>query len=172
MRRTLVLKNVSAFLTWIMLMTFLSLPAMGGSPALAPQDIALSEGGALVGQVVDPQGAIKAGSPVSLYEGKTPVAISTTDKQGMFVFQGVRGGLYQVTSGDAHGIYRLWSPGTAPPSAKPGVLLVSGNETVRGQAAGASFASLAPIAAVGGIVAAAVAIPIVVSSNNQRPASP
>ena len=173
MRTALMVKSVSFLLVLAALAGLSSTAVCGGPPAVEPQDVALREGGALVGQVVDPQGAVKAGAPVSLYDGKTPVGVSATDKQGMFVFQRVRGGVYRLASSDAQGVYRLWSPGTAPPKAKPGVMLVAGTETVRGQAAAAaSLGSIAPYVAAGGVVATAVAVPVVISTTSDRPASP
>jgi hypothetical protein len=40
--------------------------------------------------------------------------------------------VYEVAAGQHRGVYRLWAPRTAPPSANRGIMAVSG-EVVRGQ---------------------------------------
>lgn len=95
-------------------------------------DVALTDDGLLLGQVVDPQGLVKAKSPVSLYSGGRELGAARTDANGYFVFSGLRGGVYQVTAAEGLGTYRLWAPGTAPPAAKPAALLVAGTEVTRG----------------------------------------
>jgi len=95
-------------------------------------DVALSNDGLLLGQVVDPQGLVKVKSPVSLYSGGRQLGVTRTDGNGYFVFSGLRGGVYQVMAADGLGTYRLWAPGTAPPSAKPAALLVAGTQVTRG----------------------------------------
>jgi hypothetical protein len=95
-------------------------------------DVALGEGGALAGQVVDAQGAPLAGTVVSLRSGGRQMLQATTDARGAFEMEGVKGGVYEVTAGGHHGVYRLWAPRTAPPAANRGIMAVSG-DAVRGQ---------------------------------------
>ena len=120
------------------------------SPAVL--DIALAEGGVMRGQVVDEQGQGVAEAPISvIYEGKQ-VAKTVSDAQGRFAVSGLRGGQHVVVSDDHAGLCRVWSAQTAPPSANDRVLIVKGNQTVRGQGLGGR-AGLIMIGVLGGIVA-------------------
>lgn len=100
-------------------------------------DLALGTGGTLRGKVVDRQGIAVDGAPVSVrYAGKE-VATSVTDRDGQFQVAQLRGGAYHVVAGNSQGLYRAWSPDTAPPSAVTEAVLVSNPEPiVRGQSEG------------------------------------
>ena len=150
----------------------------GAPPPPAPKqvDVALRDGGVLIGQVVNPQGVPVAGAPVSLrYQGKELVA-ARAGKEGYFAFKGMRGGVYQIATRDGLGVYRVWSPGTAPPVAEQGALVIAGSNVVRGQ--GGSTPPLKVLLAnplvIGAVVATAVAVPVAIHSANQhrRPSSP
>lgn len=133
---------------------------------LAILDVRLEEGGVLAGQVVDPQGLPKADIPVVLLVDNRQVGASATDGQGRFFFRGLNGGVYQLTTPEGLGMYRVWAPGTAPPSARPAVLVVDGGPVVRGSL-------LASPAMIVGLGAASIAVPAVVqNSGGGRPASP
>lgn len=154
-------------------------------------DVALQDGGVLCGQVVDPQGIPLARVPVSLQDRNGEVARAVTDGNGYFAVQGLRGGVHQLVAARGHGTFRLWTPGTAPPSSQKGALLVAARETVRGQQCesgcepecgvpcGPCYGSgckgvaywLANPWVVTGIVATAVAVPVAIH-NSGRPASP
>ena len=99
-------------------------------------DVALRAGGLLVGQVIDPQGVAKPGTSVSVQFSGTEVVRTTTDANGIFAAQGLRGGQYQLVTPDGIRVCRLWAPDTAPPSAHPAALVVSGGDVVRGQGQG------------------------------------
>lgn len=109
--------------------------AVAASPEPAPvvHDVALRDGGVLLGQVVDRQGVAKRAERVSLLLDQRQIAMAETDANGYFAFQGLRGGVYQLTAAEGAGAYRVWAPGTAPKVAEPGVLLVAGRDMVRGQ---------------------------------------
>ena len=96
-------------------------------------DVALRRGGLLVGQVVDQQGAPKAGAVVTIQYAEREIVRTTTDKDGVFAAQGLRGGQYQLVTENGHSICRLWAVDTAPPSAQQTALVVSGENVVRGQ---------------------------------------
>jgi hypothetical protein len=95
-------------------------------------DVALGEGGVLVGQVVDAQGAAIRGLPVSIRSGGREVLQATTDANGHFAAPGLKGGVYEVAAAEHHGLYRLWAPKTAPPAANRGIMAVIG-DAVRAQ---------------------------------------
>lgn len=96
-------------------------------------DVSLTNGGVLQGQVVNGQGVVQANTSVVVQQGKDTVATATTNKDGEFAVQGLKGGVYVVSSNGAAGVVRAWAPETAPPSAVKGVLLVPGEQIDRAQ---------------------------------------
>ena len=116
-------------------------------------DVALSQGGVMRGQIVNGQGQPIANAPVSLHHAGKEVASTSSDAEGNFAFSGLRGGQHVIVSGDQAGLCRVWTAETAPPSATQNMLLVQGNETVRGQWFGARPGTLLMLGVLGGIVA-------------------
>ena len=83
------------------------------------------------------------------------------------------GGVYDLRRQHSSGVYRLWAPRTAPPAAEKGVLLVTGDGVQLGQKGYCDakrseqhFGFLANPWVLAGIVAAAIAIPLAVASND------
>jgi len=136
-------------------------------------DVTLGQGGMLVGQVVDTQAKPLEKVTVSVRSQGQEVARALTDVRGYFAVRGLRGGIYEVTAAEGHGIYRVWMPGTAPPASQQGVLLIAGQDMVRGQmdCCDSMCCWLSSPWVVGAIVATAVAVPIAVH-NSKRPSSP
>ncbi len=151
--------------------------ARSAAVAVAPQDVALAEGGVLRGQVVDTAGKPQAMAPVSLSTGGKEIAHVTTDAKGEFRVASLKGGVYQVSTEGNSGVYRFWAPQTAPPSSLNGLNIVSGDSVVRGQMGRGPLASAGqwiaehPIITAGAI-AAAIAIPIALDDDDDPPASP
>jgi hypothetical protein len=157
--------------------------AFAGEPAPRPPvvDVALSDGGVLHGQVVDLRGTAVAKAPVSLATQQRSVAGVTTAADGTFKLQGLKGGVYRVATAQGRGIFRLWSPGTAPPAAQTSAIVYTQNQVVDrnvvtytqnpGGGAGGGFKSFisSPIF-IAGVVATAVAVPVAIA--NTREASP
>ena len=152
-------------------------------------DIALNTGGLLVGQVVNTEGQALVATQVVLKSGGKEVARCQTDKEGAFQVAGLKGGAVQIASAGTEGNCRLWAPGTAPPAAQQGLLVVAEGEVVRGQHAGGRVPGrrygrgvqghggglLAlmidhPLVTAGA-VGAAIAVPLAVS-NDDSPSSP
>ena len=96
-------------------------------------DVGLGEGGTLVGQVVNAQGAPLAKASVTVRCSGSAVASAVTDRQGSFAVGGLQGGVFEVNSAGGSGVYRLWTAGASPPSANKGVLIVGGEPVSRGQ---------------------------------------
>ena len=96
-------------------------------------DVELGEGGVLLGRVTTPEGVAETGIVVAVYRDGELVARSLTDAEGVFTVEGLRGGIYQISTADTTSLFRLWTPQTAPPAAKEGVLLISGEHVIRGQ---------------------------------------
>jgi hypothetical protein len=96
-------------------------------------DVTLAQGGVFSGRVVDHSGTVIEGAEVVLKQGKKEVARTVTDKNGLFSAKDLKGGVYQVSSGNTDGVFRVWTEKTAPPSAKGQALLVMGENGARGQ---------------------------------------
>jgi hypothetical protein len=152
------------------------LAAVAAGQAPVVTDVALSDGGVLLGQVVDAQGSAKSRVPVSIRAGDRELAVGKTDGAGYFAFSGLRGGVYQLTAAEGLGAYRLWAPGTAPPAAQPGALIVAGQDLARGNWHGPHFGRLrfwlSNPWCVGALVATAVAVPVIIHNSDGGPASP
>ncbi len=126
-------------------------------------DVRLAEGGVLLGQVVGTSGIPAIGTPVSLRAGQQEIGLATTDVNGYFAFSGVRGGVYQLVTNDGHGTLRAWAPGTAPPTAEHGALLVAGEDTIRSQ----WKCCLVNPWFLAGVAAAAIAIPVAIHNRDK-----
>ena len=136
-------------------------------------DLALADGGTLSGRVCDQSGKVLDGAKVVLKQGKKELGNTGTDKDGVFSFKGLKGGVYQVSSGNTEGVFRVWTKKTAPPAAKEHALLVMGENGARGQFGSVSASTVllgAGILAAG--VVGAVAISKVDSLNSKVNALP
>jgi hypothetical protein len=130
-------------------------------------DVALHHRATLIGHVIDVQGQPITNVTVSLHGAAGELAASRTNDRGNFYFSGLRNGVYKVAAPGAVGVYRVWSRGTAPPSARGMGLLVLGDNTVRGQNWIRSWGP--PLTA--GLVSAAISIPLAIA-DNKKPATP
>lgn len=144
---------------------------MAAPPTMAPADVALHDGGVLVGQILDDQGVAVAMAPVAIMRADKEIAQTQTNQQGEFTVPGLQGGVYQIAAAGQQGVYRFWAPRTAPPAAQQQLQMVSA-DVVRGQFASpgpfhamANWVSQHPILT-GAAIAAAIAIPIAVDNNN------
>jgi hypothetical protein len=132
-----------------------------------------------------------AGQTILLSNGRS-VASTTTNDRGEFEFAGVKGGAYSVHTGEQTQTCRVWTSAAAPPSATRGLMIVQGDQAVLGQNRGPFIGCGTPVycgtpvggaglgmrealrnpLVIGGIVAAAIAIPVAVhNSNDDDPAS-
>lgn len=144
-------------------------PANLATDSLAT-DIALQQGGLLVGQVLDQQGAPQSGHGVALLQGNREVARTKTDENGVFAVAGMRGGQYQVVTDESSNSIRAWAPNTAPPTAREGSLIIVGDQVVRGNIADSprwaiEWARQHPWLTTIGVVAA-VAIPVAIAADD------
>jgi hypothetical protein len=149
----------------------LPMPATATPPtASLRDDIALGAGGLLVGEVVDQQGVAKAGMPVSVQFAGQEIVNTTTDANGVFAAKGLRSGEYHLVTPQSDSDCRLWAADTAPQLSRPAVLVVLGNETVRGQhrkshkSGVVGWMKAHPYITAGAVVAA-VAIPLAMTSD-------
>ncbi|MCX7427886.1 MAG: carboxypeptidase-like regulatory domain-containing protein [Planctomycetia bacterium] len=150
-------------------------PTTSAPPVPQAIDVGLHEGGLLFGQVVDAQGRPQAQLPVSLVQQDRVVTTATTDKSGYFLMPKVPAGTYRVVAAKTQGVYRLWAPKTAPPAAQPGAMLVVGQGPVRAQQGPVGYWLGQPWV-IAGLIAAAIAIPVIIHNNqadkDSTPASP
>ena len=137
-------------------------------------DVALRDGGILVGQAVDTTGNPLSEVPVSVWQSDREVAKAATNQAGWFVVKGLQNGTYQIVAGPAGGVYQLWTPNTAPPSARQSALVVAGGPRVRGQQGPLGHWLCCNPWILAGIVAAAVAIPVGIHNarSDRAPSSP
>ena len=126
--------------------------------APAVLDVALDAEGKLNGQVVNPEGVPIADASVMLHRDAKEVALAKTNEAGYFTVANLRGGNYQLTSGETGGVYRVWTADSAPPAARSGVLIVQGQNIARGQngGGGVNRGTLVMLGIVGAIVTAGV----------------
>ena len=143
------------------------------NPTPAVTDVALADDGMLLGQVVDDRGTAMAGVQVTLQDQFQLGGTTMTNEEGYFRVQGLRGGIYQVVAAGGQGSFRLWTPGTAPPLAEQGALIVAGSDIERGQSAGPLLGWLANPWVLAAVVAASVAVPVTVhNAQDDEPSSP
>lgn len=124
-------------------------------------DIALTKDGRLSGVVVSPQGRPVAKSRVLLRKQGKTVAKTASGKRGAFTFSKVRSGTYELETRAGICRCRIWTNRAAPPAAVPAVMIVDGQELVRGQHSMSEFFTGDPLL-LGSVVAAAIIIPIAI----------
>lgn len=138
-------------------------------------DVSLREDGAFFGKVVDAQGCPIAKAEILFCQTSKTIAKVLSHEQGDFYVTGLRPGVYQVVVSPNHTVtVRVWDKHSAPPIARSELLIIVGHETVRGQRRLGELLPLENTVVVGGMVAAAIAIPIAVanSSDDTEPVSP
>jgi len=153
--------------------------------ALTVVDVALQADGVLHGQIVDKQGRPLVAAEVQIQSAATDKPWrSQTDAQGRFQFTGLSGANYSLQVGPQTQLLRVWAAGTAPPSATSGVLMVQDSDVILAQNCGSPVCGSAvkkakhPLAnpwIIGGLVAAAIAIPVAIHNaddDDDDPATP
>ncbi|MBC8351316.1 MAG: carboxypeptidase regulatory-like domain-containing protein [Planctomycetes bacterium] len=131
-------------------------------------DVELTLGGMLSGQVVDSAGQPVVGQAIVSQQSDREAVGTRTDHEGRFRLRGLRAGICRIETGDQVVACRLWSPSTGPPVAVKELLLTAGQTVERGQRPIADLLT-GPVL-IGLIIAAAVAIPIAIH-NSQKDAS-
>ena len=102
-------------------------------PANSVLDIKLSSDGFLTGRVLNHSGSPSTGSKVVIMQAKSELGFAIADSQGNFSVPIQKAGMYEVSVGATVGTYRVWTEASAPPSAKPHCLLITGENGARGQ---------------------------------------
>lgn len=96
-------------------------------------DVSLHEGGKLIGVYVNKAGKPVQGNRIQIRQQSKVIASVDTDDRGRFEAAGLRGGVYEISTAQGVGMFRLWTAKTAPPAARQSVLLVANENVVRGQ---------------------------------------
>lgn len=179
------LSRASYVIAWLAIAGFcLPAPAaLGIQPATDDQssirDIALRSGGLLTGQVLDAKLRPSAGAQVTIRGTDATVATTQSDTNGTFAVTGLRGGIHQIVTPTGNVLCRFWAPGTAPPCAVDQIAMIDDQTVVRGQA-GPQFRQgfhddVKAIAKhpllLGGLIAAAIAIPAALRNADRAPGS-
>ena len=155
------------------------LPRVGELP-IRVVDVALGANGTLRGQLLDRQGRQLPVLQIFVTNGHQTWN-TYTDEQGHFQVEGLVGSTYQVQAAGQIQIVRAWAEGTAPPQALDALLLVYDNPVVLGQNCGSPVcgsrvrAGKSPLAnpyILGGLVVAAIAIPVAIHNGDDGPMSP
>jgi hypothetical protein len=138
------------------------------APAPQPEilDVSLMEGGVLVGQAIGGEGQELAGSEIVLMQNGATLATTKADASGRFAFSGLRGGVYELASDQRSSVDRVWTQGTAPPTAQPGAVLVVGVVVARGQYGHRPLGWLSNPWILAGVVATAIAVPLALSNDD------
>lgn len=145
----------------------ISSPQAAGTAATTVVDVELRPGGVLLGQAIGANGMPLPSTAVSVQQANRPAATATTDQAGYFLVRDLRGGVYEITAGEAHGLFRLWAPGTAPPLARPGALVLTAGAQVRGQDGPIAYWLSKPFVLFG-LVAGAVAVPVIIHNSRKH----
>jgi hypothetical protein len=132
------------------------------------RDVALHDGGCLTGQVLDAAGTPVAGTAVAVIDQSRALASTQTGADGRFAIAGLKAGVYEVATSNGVTVCRLWAPRTAPPAAQGDALVVHGDTVVRGGLGGGGgvIGFLSNPWVLGGIVAAAIAIPLLLDDDD------
>lgn len=102
------------------------------SAASRTLDVALHDGGLLVGQVVNTTGTSLQNVEVTIVGHGRALAKTRTDGLGRFAVKGLTSGNYYLATNGSLVAVRTWSQSIAPPAVAQGAMLVSGT-TVRAQ---------------------------------------
>lgn len=123
----------------------------------ATVDLTLSAQQTIEGQLVDGNGAAQAKNPIVLISQGQIVSKAVTAANGQFSIPVAKAGVYQISDGKSETTVRVWTASAAPPSAKPGLLLVTGTSTERGALDNRTISALIGIGVFAGVTAAVVA---------------
>jgi hypothetical protein len=134
-------------------------------------DIQLSEGGTLRGLVLDSSGGAQASAPIALYQDGHVITTVCTGPSGEFAISQLTAGIYELQTPAGRTMYRLWAPNTAPPVAQDGIVMIDGQNIVRGQHERGAWlghvgSALANPWILAIIVAAAIAIPLALDDDD------
>lgn len=122
-------------------------------------DISMSAEGIFAGRVIDHAGNVVPDAEVVISQGNRQVAKTVSDQSGAFSVSGLKGGVYNVRSGNTEGSFRIWTQSAAPESSKEQALVILGKNGTRGAIGGMGGGTLVLAAAViASLIISAIAI--------------
>lgn len=143
--------HLTVWMTLVGLLLPSGLTAHGADPVVSPvQHDVVALDGSIRGQMVTEAGLPLPHTTIVALSGEDVVARSTTDASGLFRIPTRRGGTYELRFGQSSEIVRVWTPVTAPPSARHSLTLVDGEQVMRGQFESSSNLILGSFAVIGG----------------------
>ena len=132
------------------------------------QDVVLSADRSLMGIVVDVDGRPRAGVNVLVETSGKATRHAVTDSQGRFSVSELRGGVVRITTPEGAALCRVWSPGTTPPMAHSGAILVEMPNVVRGQFYGPTSQLLSNPWVLAAILTTAITITALAADRDSR----
>jgi len=152
-----------AVLSAALIVSFASTALCAEQPVKAQPvvDLALSGNGQMHGKVVKGSGAPLANAAVVVTSSNGERFETKTDEKGEFTITGLKGGMYSIATASGIGTVRAWAAHTAPPKAVAQILLVHGDEIVRGQGNGRGWLGGLPIhdtLIIGGLITTGVIV--------------
>jgi hypothetical protein len=159
--------------TWLSLLGMLIAPPLAADepPAAATLngipivDVALDARQCLRGQVVAADGVPLSDATLTLRRNGELVQESAADDLGQFQIQVPRGGVYELVAQGESTYLRVWTAKAAPPGCAQQLIVVRG-DVLRGQSGRIPYTQVNPWL-VAGVVAVAVAIPVVLANNRK-----
>ncbi|QDS95988.1 hypothetical protein FF011L_47920 [Roseimaritima multifibrata] len=119
----------------------------------------------LQGALVDANGQAIAEATVVLSRMDEVIDQQVTDAEGRYAFENVQAGHYQVRSAAGMELVRTWEADSAPNGAKQGIIQTVDRDMARGRFGHYGLSTCQKIL-IGGVIAAAIAIPIAVSNDD------
>ena len=126
----------------------------------------VADGRTVSGVLYGQSGETLANRQLRVIHGGRVVQTIRTDRAGRFKFVAARSGVYLVATANRTVSLRVWSSRTAPPTAVAEVLIQDSLNVVRGQRPLHEVLFADPIM-IGLVLAAAVAIPVVISARKK-----
>jgi hypothetical protein len=135
--------------------------AAASQPAIV--DVALDSRQQLHGQLLSRSGEPVSGARIGLQQRGELLSQTTTDAEGRFQFIVARGGVYELADDGQITHVRLWTAHAAPPNSIRQLVVAQG-DVLRGQSGRIPYTQVNPWL-VAGVIAVAVAIPVVLANN-------
>jgi hypothetical protein len=126
-------------------------------------DVAMDEHQVVHGRVLNDSSAPIPGAGIEVFQGAKQVGQVMADECGQFQWKCAGGGTYHLLTNGQVTTVRIWTAAAAPPHSVKHVALVPG-QVARGQSGTFPYTQVNPWV-VAGVVAAAVAIPVVLHNN-------
>lgn len=131
-------------------------------------DVRLDGWNRLCGALFTETGHPLIGVPAVLHGVRQGAVGTLTGQGGEFHFDGVLPGAYRLrVGGEQMFIVRVWEPKAAPPNAPERLLVIADTTVTRGQRRVSEILTLDDKLVVGGMVAAAIAIPIAIANSDK-----